>query len=338
LLNSFLGGIADYFILFGRKKLIVLGGVLSSISLIIISFIDPKVAIIPFAIFLFIASMGIVFLDVSADGWAIEISDENERGKVHGAMFGGLFIGMAVTSIAISNVAKNFSYSVASIVAAFIVLFIVLLSLLFKEKITVKKKQKIRKLLAIEFKKKNTQIILLFSFFSAISFGLLAVIVPIYINDVLHLDVAQVGLIAAVGPIATVVGNIVGGFSADHWGRKKSLFLFLGLNLIFAAGLIYANDWQRIAILWGIVGFLHGGHYSAIGALWMDITNPKVGASQYSILASFTNAGEMGGTFASGSLVSMLGFGRVFLYSGWVYGPALLVLYFVKSGFKNKDT
>lgn len=329
------GGLADYFILSGRRKFIVLGGVISSISFIILSFIDPEVAIIPFAFFTVMASMGIVFLDVSADGWAIEISDETERGKVHGAMFGGLFIGMAVTSIAISSIAKNFSYSFAFIVAAIIVLFIAFLPLFFKENITVKKKQKMGKLLKVEFKKKNTQIITIFSFFSAISFGLLAVLVPLYINDVLHLDIAQVGLIAAVGPIATVIGNVVGGFTADHWGRKKSLYLFLGLNLIFAAGLVFANDWQRIAILWGIVGFLHGGHYSAVGALWMDVTNPKVGASQYSILASFTNAGEMGGTFASGTLVSMLGFGRVFLYSGWIYGPALIALYLVKVKYKK---
>jgi predicted MFS family arabinose efflux permease len=70
----------------------------------------------------------------------------------------------------------------------------------------------------------------------------------------------------------------------------------------------------------------------------MDVTNPKIGAAQYSLLMAFGNAGEMGGTAASGSLITSLGYNRVFLYSGLIYGPALLVLRFIKSKFKNKDS
>jgi len=157
-------------------------------------------------------------------------------------------------------------------------------------------------------------------------------------NDVLMMNVGQIGLLMAIGPLATVAGNIVGGFLADHWGRKNSLYLTLGLNLFFAASLVFADTWQKLAIIWCIVGFLHGGHYSAIGALSMDVTNPKIGAAQYSLLMATGNAGEMGGAAASGSLISTLGFSRIFLYSGIVYGPALIVLRFIKSKFKNKDT
>jgi predicted MFS family arabinose efflux permease len=64
--------------------------------------------------------------------------------------------------------------------------------------------------------------------------------------------------------------------------------------------------------------------------MFMDITNPKVGAAQYSILSGLTNVGEMGGMSLSGTLITNLGFSRVFLYSGWIYGPILLILYFIK--------
>ena len=100
--------------------------------------------------------------------------------------------------------------------------------------------------------------------------------------------------------------------------------------------LIFANDWQKIAILWGIIGFLHGGHYSIIGALLMDVTNPKIGAAQYSVLTSLTNFGEMGGTSITGSLIATLGFSRTFLYASWVYAPALLILYLLKIEKKTK--
>jgi len=67
-----------------------------------------------------------------------------------------------------------------------------------------------------------------------------------------------------------------------------------------------------------------------MGALFMDITNPKIGATQYSILASITNFGEFGIAMISGTLVLMLGYNRFFLYTAWILGPALLILYFIK--------
>jgi len=42
------------------------------------------------------------------------------------------------------------------------------------------------------------------------------------------------------------------------------------------------------------------------------------------------NAGMTGGETVSGTLVSMIGFGRTFLYSAWIFGPALLILFFIK--------
>jgi hypothetical protein len=80
-----------------------------------------------------------------------------------------------------------------------------------------------------------------------------------------------------------------------------------------------------------MVGFIIGGSgYSAEAALFMDVTNPKIAATQYSILASIHNFGDIFSVMISGSLVLMLGYTRVFLYAAWIIGPALLILYFVK--------
>jgi MFS family permease len=329
------GGIVDRYITFGRRKFIVLGGFLSAFSFIALSFIDPGVALIPFTLILFIGSSGIAFLDVSADAWAIQTTGIRERGKVNGIMFAGLFFGMATTSIVFGNVAEYYGYNVSFFSAGLIVLAILIFPLMVKEKIIIENKQKVGKLLVEEFKKKNTQLVTLLFPISAISFGLLTIVVPQYMNDVLLLKIGQIGLITAIGPIATVFGNIVGGFMADHWGRKKSLYVFLGVNLIFASLLIFADTWLILAIIWGLIGFLHGGHYSALGALSMDVTNPKLGASEYSLIMAAGNAGEMGGTVFSGSLISSIGFSRTFLYSGWIYGPAIIVLYFIRFKLKK---
>jgi PAT family beta-lactamase induction signal transducer AmpG len=324
------GGICDYFIKFGRKKFIFIGGIMSVISFFILAGINPKSALLPFIILIFIGSAGITFLDVSADAWAIQITKVRERGKINAAMFGGLFLGTAISLPLFGFIAENFGYPLVFTTASIIVMMILVFPLTIKENILVKKQPKIAKLLLQEFKKKTTILTSIFSSFSAISFGILSVVLPLYMVLVLDLKLSQVGLIVGIGQISTVVGNIFGGFITDKWGRKKILFVFFLINILFVVGLIFGDTWLKILVLWIIIGFAHGGHYAAMGAMLMDITNQKVGAAQYSILTSFTNLGEMGGVTFSGTLITTIGFSRLFLFSAWIYGPALLILYFIR--------
>jgi MFS family permease len=336
-LKFIFGGIVDYFNLFGRKRFIIIGELLSATSLFIISTIDPKTALIPFTLLILLASTGVAFLDVSADAWAIQLSTEKNRGKLNAAMYAGQFLGMAFCTSVIGNIAGMVGYHIAFICSGFFIIIVIIFSFIFKEEITIKTRLKIRKFLIQEFKNNTTKLIAFFGLLSSISFGLLGVVIPIYMKTALNLEIGQIGIFVSIGPLSTLVGNVIGGFLTDKYGRKKSLFLFLGLNLIFSTGLIFASSWQKLIILWSIIGFLHGGHYTIISAMFMDITNPKIGAAQYSILSSLTNVGEMGGTSFSGTLITTLGFSRIFLYSGWMYGPLLLILYFInlKSYFKK---
>lgn len=112
-------------------------------------------------------------------------------------------------------------------------------------------------------------------------------------------------------------------------GQKIVLFIFCSA-LIVSAALIFANTWQILAVIYGIIGFLNGGYFAASCALMMDICNPEICTTQYSILASICNFGEWGTETVSGSLIAMLGFSRVFLYSAWFCGPGLLLLYFIR--------
>lgn len=328
------GWIVDYFHKITRRNFIIFGGFLSAISFMILSFIDPKVNLILFVCFVFIASCGIAFLDVSADAWAIELSEEKERGKINGAMFSGLFIGVAVTSIFMSSIADNYSYSFSFFISGLIVLAIIVFPLLVKDTSVRIIKDKIRKLLVNEFKKKNTQLVTFFFPFAGFSFGLLGIVLPQYMEDEFLLSQSTIGWVMAIGSIATVIGNVVGGFMADHWGRKNSIYVFIGLSLIFSASFVFASTLDILIIIWFIVGFMHGGNYSVVGALAMDITNPRIGASQYSMLMAAGNAGEMSGAALSGTMITFIGFTSTFLYSGWFYGPALLISYYIKSSFK----
>lgn len=331
MLKFIFGPITDYFIRFGRKKFIIFGGILGSICLFILAFIDPSNMLIPFTLLLFVSHSGTMFLDVSSDGWAIQTVKPVERGKINGAMSTGLWGGVAISIILFTQISDIFNFEMVFIVAGLLVLLTVILPLFVKEDIIVKKRQKVASILYSEFKKKNTILVLLFGGISAINFGMLMLIIPDYMKNVLLLDNIHIGLISSLFPISIIIGAIVGGFICDKYGRKITLSIFLVLLAISSISFIFVDNWEMLAIVYSFVGFIQGGSlYSALCALFMDNSNPKIGASQYSIFTSVSNFGEIGFAMFSGSLLIILGYTKYFLYAAWTVGIALLVLYLIK--------
>ena len=328
------GGIVDYFYRLGRKFFIILGGLLMVFGLFIVIFMDPTIALIPFAFFLFIAVCGLGFLDVSSDAMAIEIGKEEELGKINGSMFAGQFIGMAVGSSVLAAIAQFYGYQMAFLAGGLIVILIILFPLAIKEAKKRIKREKIAKLLIGEFKKKQTQILASFASLININRGLLFIVIPIYMKVFLNLEIAQIGLIVAIYPISSALGSIVGGTTADKWTRKRTLYLFSIISIVFLVLLLLADTWVNLAVIYGIIGFLQGGYISVYCAILMNATNPKIGATQFSILTSLGNAGMLAGETVSGAFITVFGFTRTFLYSAWFFGPALIVLHFIKE--KNK--
>jgi PAT family beta-lactamase induction signal transducer AmpG len=331
------GPTIDFFGKYGRKIFCIIGGIIGTISLIIVAFVDPKTAIIPFTSLLFIGHSGVVLLDVSADAWAIQTTNINQRGKVNAAMYIGLFGGTAIGGILLAYIATFYGFEMVFITTGFLILLSIILALFVKEhKIEIKRKL-IKKLLIKEFKKKNTLIVLLFCTVVAMNFGMLMFVIPEYMRNVLLLDKIQTGLLNAIYPISIVIGAGIGGCIADKWGRKKILYITLVALMISSAFLITSDTWEKLAIVYAIVGFLTGTSlYSTLGALLMDVTNPKIGGTQYSFLTSISNFGEIGIAMISGSLVIFLGYSRFFLYTALLIGISLLILYFVRETLNKK--
>jgi len=330
------GGIVDYFKRSGRKRFIIIGGFLIAGGFLALTVIEPNTALIPFTIILFISVCGLGFLDVSADAWAIEISLKDERGKINGAMFAGQYAGLALGSTFLGVIAKYLGYNYSFLASGLIVLLVIIFPFIVKEVKIIKKRQKVAKILIGEFKKRSTQLIAIFSFIHDINKGMLLVLIPLFMKTVLFLDVAQIGLIVTIFPVTATIGSIVGGAISDKWTRKNTIYVFTGASIFLSASLILANNWIILAMIYAIIGFLQGGYITAACAMFMDITNPRAGATEYSIFMGLGNAGMTSGETVSGTFVSMLGFSRTFLYSAWIFGPTLLILYIInlkKQGF-----
>ena len=336
-LKFIFGPITDYFHKFGKKPFIILGGLLASISLFILIFVDPLIFLIPFTLFLFISHLGITYIDVSCDGWAISISKDNERGKINSSMWSGFYTGLAFGTSVLASIAQFYGYSISFLVGGIIILIIMIYPFLVNELKVLKKRPKIASLLKQEFKKRNTQLVTFNSIILGISSGLVIFLIPLFMKTILKLNIGQIGLITTLYFITLVIGTLFSGFLVDKFGRRFILFIIIILDTIFYPILIFTNNWLTLVVLYALCGFFDGGWVIAIGTMQMDVSNPEIGASQYSILTSLSNLGEEGIGAISGSLVVMIGFYRMFFISSWICGPALIILYFIKPTLKKSN-
>jgi MFS family permease len=324
------GPVIDYFIRFGRKTFIILGGALTVSCMFLVSFVDPSASLVPFTVLIFLSHVGIGFIDVSADAWAIDVSTHKDRGKINGSMFAGQYSAWAIGAALFPLIGSRYGYPSTYLINALMILLILLFPLLIKETNQGKVKEKIASLVVKEFKTKTVLLIALFSPLVFMNEGIMSFIIPIYMRDGLGLSDVQIGFIAMVLPVFLAIGSLFGGVITDKIGRKSALYLFIGFNIICTVSLIFADSWWRLSIIYGLIGFLMGGHSTVSCAMFMDATNPRIGATQYGIFTGIANGGLNGAGMITGTLAVSLGFARTFLYAAWVFGPALLVLYFIR--------
>ncbi|VVB61265.1 Major Facilitator Superfamily protein [uncultured archaeon] len=324
------GGIVDYFIRFGRKPFIIAGGLLTVVCLFILSFLNPGNALLPFAIIDFMSWVGVGVLTISLDALVISTTGETERGKINGSMYAAQNVGLAGGSVLLPFIAKTLGYNMVFLTAGFIILPIVLIPLIFREKKIVKKQQKVGGLLIQEFKKKTILVIAIFAVLVMMSSGMILLIAPIWMDTGLQLDITQVGIVTMLFTIAIAIGAVIGGVLADKLGRKTTLYILISSSIFFTVLLVFANSWEYFSLIYCIIGFLQGGYTSPVVAIFYDVTNPRIAATQYAIFISLFNLGITITETISGPLYVLLGVSRVFLYAAWIFGPALLILYFIR--------
>jgi PAT family beta-lactamase induction signal transducer AmpG len=324
------GGIVDYFIRYGRKPFIVSSGLLTVFCLFILSFLNPINALVPFVIIELISWIGVGVLTISLDALVISTTAETERGKINGIMYAAQNVGLAGGALLLPFIAKTLGYNMVFLTTGLIILPIVLFPLIIQEKKIVKKPQKVGTLLIQEFKKRTTLVIAIFAVLVMMSSGMILLTAPIWMNTGLKLDITQVGLVTMLFTIAIAIGSIIGGILADKLGRKTTLYILIFSSVFFTVLIIFANSWEYFTLIYCIIGFLQGGYTSAVVAIFYDVTNPRIAATQYAIFISLFNFGIMIAQTLSGPLYVMLGVSRVFLYSAWIFGPALLILYFIR--------
>ena len=114
--------------------------------------------------------------------------------------------------------------------------------------------------------------------------------------------------------VATLLGGLLGGRLSDRWGRAKAVGLFLTgfVTLVAALGLAEQTGLAsaRVALTLLTVLYLFIGLFTAASyALFMDLTDPQVGGTQFSTFMAATNACESWAGWTGGQLAARAGYG-----------------------------
>lgn len=337
-IKFFFGWLVDHFQKRGRKPFVIYGGIISSLSLFFLTFIDPTFSLILFQIILMIGHSGVSIIDVSIDSWAIETTTKSERGKLNGMMMSGLFLGLATGASTLSYVANEYGYPTTFLIGSIAIGALIILPILTPYQKQSKIRPDIPRILIKECKKNKTTLLLILLPLISINSGIITLAVPLFLKLHYTYTIASIGFATMIFTIGRILGSLLLGTLSDTYGRKQTLLMIIIATIIFTIMIPFSNE-QSIIPLYATLGFLNGALFTILLAISMDITNKRIGATEFSLLISVMNIGELLGETSSGTLITTLGFSRMFLFAAWIMGPGLLIFLFFKDKqikIKNK--
>jgi len=323
-------GPIDKYVYKGRKFFVIIGGIIGAISFFLLYFIDPLNLIGLFTIVLFFSQVGVTFLDSAADAWGVDVSTNEDRGKINAAMNIGRVIGMGLGAIVLTYIGQTFGHRYMFVIAGSMILINIILPSVIAEAEKIIRKQKVKELLFKEFRKKYVKLLLLYIPLIAIGGGIINFGIDIYSKIVLGLSDFQIGLLTAGSIAFAIPGSILAGIVSDKFGRKLAIYLCdIAFGIIII--LFISIDSFTIKILLFLIGtFFAMGAGAAASTFYMDATNPKLGGTQLSLYNGLNNLGFEGAGIFVGSLFVLLGYNTTFLFAALAVFPPLILLHFIQ--------
>ena len=321
----------------GYKFWIFISQSLMGLALIPLIFIPPQDNFNIWGMFLFIHSFAAATQDVSIDAMVINVIVKNERGKLNGFMNAGMLVGRSVFGGGTIIIAYTLGLHHMLILLTAIILSAMLLLLLVKEPISTKESKNQLKLFtsnfSLSFSDKNTWFAILFALSSGAAFEAAGGLSGPFLTD-LNINQNTIGFFFAVPVvIAMFTGGLIGGYVSDKISRKKAVRLFLSgfvASILFISIYNYVNSSASASgfisaytVMYFFVGLFTASSY----ALFMDLTNPKIGGTQFSTYMAATNGCEAWSVWTAGNIIAVYGYPAAFVF---MCAVSLLSLFILK--------
>ncbi|MBI9049658.1 MAG: MFS transporter [Anaerolineaceae bacterium] len=328
ILKIFFGMISDRFNLFKmghRKPYIIMGLILQSIACFLVPLVNPASQYIMFIFFAFFMMSAMALYDTCTDGLALDITPKAEEGTIQGVMVAGRALGVVIVSGVIGVVAQNISWNAVFWLLGILPLLPLFIVLGIKEEPRKAEHAFEWKAFGAFKKKKIIMLGLLGALYSLIIYGANQNVNPFLVEN-FHFNLATAGLMSTVWGIGVVIGGIAGGKLTDKIGQRVAVRVAIYTSMIAIIGLALITTSTLAWILVFIFGLAFGYYETIYFALSMDLSDPKIAASMFSLLMAVANIGTAIGLPLSGSLAVGIGYRPTFILLALINLAALPML------------
>jgi MFS transporter, PAT family, beta-lactamase induction signal transducer AmpG len=271
--------------------------------------------------------------DVAIDALAIGAVQPESRGRLNGAMQAGMLTGRSVFGGGVLLIGTWLG--IAGMVATLVLWIVVAMTAaVWLRQIEPPHRSDGKSFvgaLAAAARMKTTWIGLAFALVSAAAFEATGQLAGPYLVD---RDVPEttIGVFFGVVVVAAMLtGGLTGGAAADRFGRLKtaalSLLGFVAFIVVLAGADAGGGTSATVLIaLLAAMYFFVGVFTAASYALFMDLTEPRLGATQFSAYMAATNACESWSAWGGGRLAAAHGYPAAFVVMSLVSLASLPLL------------
>ena len=305
--------------LWGYRAWLIAMQAIMGVSLIPLIWLDPIVRFDAWRALLLVHAFAAATQDVAVDALAIGAVPPAERGRLNGAMQAGLLTGRSVFGGGVLLVGTWLGRE--WVIGALIAWILVALTAAVRLQELEPPREGARAFataVAAMLRLRTTWLGLAFALVSGAAFEATGQLAGPYLVD-RGVASGTIGLFFGILVVAAMLaGGLAGGLLADRWGRTQTAASALA-GFVTAIVLLSVADLGGAAatnIRLGLLTLMYlfvGQFIASSYAIFMDLTHPRVGATQFSAFMAATNACESWTVWSAGLIVASHGYPAAFL-------------------------
>ncbi len=312
----------------GRRGWIVSAQLVMGLTLLPLAFTDWQSSLGLLFGLLVVHAFAAATQDVAIDAWAISVTPAEERGLLNGAMQSGMLIGRWLFGAGFLIVAHRVDDALV-VFAMVATLWLTTLSVLLASEVDDCRagdgeqaglRQRIREFVATLAGVLRAPVTYLGIAVALVAFAGFKAVGDIAGPFLVDRGLSQggVGHFFTGALVMMILGALAGGWMADRFGHARAVRAFI----VLAAGVILATSaiaWQtpgaHVGVIAGMLGvYLCAGLLTAAAyAMFMQITDPRLGATQFSAYMGAINGCEAWAGFTAGQLAERFDYPVAFI-------------------------
>lgn len=321
----------------GFRAWIISAQLLMGLTLLPLLWLDPATEFGAWRTLLLMHAVAAATQDVAIDALAINSVPIHQRGFLNGAMQAGMLTGRSLFGGGALLVASWLGYDwiVILLIAWIWVALAAAIVVRAPEPSEPARPREFARTLGAALHSKTTWMGIAFALTSAAAFEATGQLAGPFLVD-RGVSAATIGLFFGIVVVAAMLtGGLIGGRLSDRIGRLRSVALFLGgfvgmiLLLAAADSLGMGGTMTLLALLAGMYFFV-GLFTAASYALFMDLTDPRLGGTQFSTYMAATNGCEAWAVWTGGRIAGSAGYPSAFVVMSLASLVSLGVLRFAR--------